>query len=178
MRSLVIGDSVDSRGDNAFRACHALSELSLGNNIKTIGDSAFLGCWSLKNIVIPDGVTSIGGGAFYTCHALTGHLVIPDSVVDLPYVVDPMSYSYGGSWTFAHCDFTEVTIGRGLASIPGYVFANNTNLQRVTFLSRETIAYASSFESCPSTMVVRGYVGSTAETFATENGYTFEAIAE
>lgn len=57
-------------GDNAFRNCSGLNEVTLGVNVTSIGKRAFLACSSLKQINIPANVTNLGDYAFADCSTL------------------------------------------------------------------------------------------------------------
>ena len=71
---LVIPDTIEGNpvtriGNNAFRVCTNLTNITFGENSKltSIGDYAFFECANLTSITIPDGVTSIGVWAFRDC---------------------------------------------------------------------------------------------------------------
>ena len=70
IKSVVIGDSVTSIGDYAFRYCSSLTSVVIPDSVTSIGNDAFYSCGSLTSVVIGDSVTSIGEGAFYYCSAL------------------------------------------------------------------------------------------------------------
>ena len=59
--------SVTRIGDEAFRRCSSLTEVTILNGVTSIGDEAFYGCSSLTEVTIPNSVTSIGKNAFYGC---------------------------------------------------------------------------------------------------------------
>ena len=56
LSSVVIPDSVEVVGEEAFADCVALAELSLGAGIKKIEEYAFGLCSSLESVAIPDSV--------------------------------------------------------------------------------------------------------------------------
>lgn len=220
LRTLVIGDSVKTIGNYAFKACHVLKEVEIGDNVESIGEGAFYLCWdletvhlngglktigneafaecnSLKNISIPDGVTVLGGAAFKSTEIES--IIIPDSVTTLGTAYD--SSLSTGELTFCYCSkLAEVTIGSGLTRIGAYMFAytaiesidipNNVTsiggrafigcnaLENITIPESVTQFGNEIFEACPDTLVIHGYAGSAAETYATEYGITFEAITE
>ena len=70
IRTVVIGDSVTSIGDNAFYNCSNLTFLIIGNSVKSIGQWAFRHAEALTTITIPDSVTTIGDGAFSSITSL------------------------------------------------------------------------------------------------------------
>ena len=45
--------------------------LTIGENVQSIGNYAFRACHALTTVVIPDSVTKIGRNAFYECSSLT-----------------------------------------------------------------------------------------------------------
>ncbi len=149
-----------SVGEAAFDECRYLKKATL-ENCSAIGRAAFFGCYALTKITLPDGLTSIGVNAFGHCYSLT-EVTIPDSVTSI------------GQNAFQYCtSLTEVTIPASVASIETTAFNNCTNLATVTILGMETTITA---YSIPTTTTIRAYAGSAAETFANENGYTFEVI--
>lgn len=68
---IVIGDGVTHVGNQAFRSCSNLREVSISESVNSIGDAAFMGCYSLPELVIPNGVEEIGNSAFNICFALS-----------------------------------------------------------------------------------------------------------
>ena len=68
--SVVIPDSVEVVGENAFFVCVGLEELHLGTGIKKLEYAAFGTCVSLKSVVIPDSVEVVGEFAFFGCSGL------------------------------------------------------------------------------------------------------------
>ena len=112
---------------------------------KVVGDitssSGFYADSSVKGLVIGTSCTSIGSMAFYFCTALTGDLVIPDSVTfigDNAFIFSPFSGSLtiGNSVTtidlYAFYSCTGLTgdlvIPDSVTSIGGNAFANCTGL--------------------------------------------------
>jgi len=71
LTGIIIPNSVEIIGNDAFRGCIGLTNVTIPNSVKTIGDDAFRGCTGLTNVTIPSGVTAIGSEAFMSCNSLT-----------------------------------------------------------------------------------------------------------
>ena len=150
-----------------FGNCKRLEAFNIPETVTEIGTYAFQYCERLTGILLPNGLTTLGNYAFYYCKSLT-EIVIPGGVGSI------------GNYAFYHCDnLREVTIHEGVASIGSNAFSYCNNLSVITIPASVTsIGSASSSyaPTIPKTAVIRGYAGSYAETYASENGYTFEVI--
>lgn len=78
LKTVVLGDGVETIGANAFKDCTSLSSVTLGKNINKIGKDAFNGDYSLNEIILPESVTGIGEGAFQNCRFSS--IIIPEKV--------------------------------------------------------------------------------------------------
>ena len=67
IKRVIIGDSVTSIGNEAFRQCVSLTSVTIPNSVTAIGYEAFSGCSSLTSVTIPNSVTTIGYRAFSGC---------------------------------------------------------------------------------------------------------------
>jgi hypothetical protein len=68
LTSITIPVTVTSIGEDVFRGCTGLKDVSIQNNL--IGRSMFYGCTSLSNIVLPAVISSIESYAFNGCTSL------------------------------------------------------------------------------------------------------------
>lgn len=68
--SVIIPNTVETIGDNAFQGCSSLLSVTLNEGLKTIGHYAFSECSHLTSITVPDSVTSLGMLAFSYCSNL------------------------------------------------------------------------------------------------------------
>jgi hypothetical protein len=94
LTGITFENSTASIGEDAFRDCIKLENISFGNNLVAIGKSAFSGC-SLLSLTIPSSVISIGADAFRGCNAkyinVKGYTSKPDG-----WHKDWNFYEYGG----------------------------------------------------------------------------------
>ena len=111
--------NVTSIGDNAFRSCYSLTQITIPNSVTSIGDDAFSFCTSLTQITIPNSVTSIGDNAFNCCQSLT-QITIPNSVTSI------------GNDAFLFCtSLTQITIPNSVTSIGNKAFYGCSSLKSV-----------------------------------------------
>ena len=72
IRSIVIPETMERVGLNAFSQCKNLTEVVVSSHSKTIiSNAAFQGCSSLTTVFLPESVTVIGENAFRDCQKLT-----------------------------------------------------------------------------------------------------------
>lgn len=175
---------VTSIEEFSFEGCEQLTTIELPECVKAIGNYAFKGCSSLERVVIPDNVKTIGYSAFADCSSLE-RVIIPDSVTDISACV------------FSRCvALSEVSLGSGITSLGDCVFEDCTNLSTIIIPYNCTRIRGSAFAGCsnlskiyfynercsidqtyiPITVTIYGFIGSTAEDFATQYGYNFVSI--
>ncbi len=150
LKSVTIGNSVTSIGDNAFYNCRGLTSVTIGNSVRSIGDNAFSGCTGLTSVTIPNAVTSIGNKTFGYCTSLKD-LRIEDgeSTLSLGY-----NSSGTGEGLFYDCPLETLYLGRNLSydtSSDGYSpFYDKSTLKSVTIGNSVTSIGSSAFEGCSS----------------------------
>ena len=144
IKTVNIGDNVESIPDYAFSTCRGLPSIAIPEGITSIGSGAFTGCNSLADITIPDSVTSIGAGAFSGCTALR-EINIPNGVeiigdeafwvcTNLTEVTIPDSVTSIGHTAFSGCTgLTAITIPESVTDIGEYAFSNCTGLTTVYY---------------------------------------------
>ena len=137
-------------------------QITIPDSVTSISGWAFYGCTGLTSITIPDSVTEIGPEAFSGCTGLTS-ITIPDSVTEIGWrafsfctgltsITIPDSVTEIGSETFYYCTGLTITIPDSVTSIRVYAFEGCANL------------------------TIKGYKGSCAEQYATENNIPFVAL--
>ncbi len=140
-----------------------------GKPVTEIGSRAFYNNTTITSVTIPSTVTTIGSGAFMKCTNLTD-ITIPDSVVG-------MTDAFGWSGV------KTVYIGKNVKRISNQTFQSCSNLQKVTVANPDIIWGNSS--TAVGTISLSGTPkfticapsGSTSQTFASNNGLSFEVYS-
>ena len=189
LTSITVPDSVTSIGMEAFTNCSSLNavyitdlaawcRISFGDNPLYYAHNLYLNGELVTDLVIPDGVTRIERLAFLECSSLTS-VTIPDSVTSIgEYAFDGCknltSIAIGNgvtsikTWSFDdYRNLTSVTIGNGVASIGDDPFWYCSCLENITILNPDCQIGDSEY-TIPSTATIHGYIGSTAEAYATK----------
>ena len=186
LTKVTVGNQVSSIGQSAFSGCTALPQITLPASVQTIGDKAFSHCEALADVKLSEGLTSIGSYAF-------------EYNIALPKVTLPNTLESLGERAFQYCDvLADVDLGAGLKVIPEYCFYEDPALQKVILPYQFTTVNASAFANCTKLTditfnrnvssvdasalsykdktTIHGVKGTYAETFASDNGFKFEAL--
>lgn len=148
LKGITIPDSVTGIGGRCFSGCGSLAYAKIGAGVSVIPDEAFNNCKSLPEITIPKTVESIGDKVFYGCTSLAD-VTIADRETELKLgsnVKSPM---------FSSCPLKSVYIGGnityGTSADDGYSpFYRNTSLETVRITDRETEISENEFYGCTS----------------------------
>ncbi len=129
-------------GQYAFRGT-ALFAFKCPDTLVSIDERAFQGVKTLISVTFNEGLTSIGVGAFKDCTNLTGTLVLPTTLTELP-------GSYYNDGAFENTGITEVVIKDDVANlnIHARAFANCKQLAKVTLPGRTTSIHQQVFQGC------------------------------
>ena len=167
------GLPVTAVGEGAFKDCLLISSVYIPQSVTSVGSMAFSGCIALRNVTLPDGITALENLTFFRCKALT-KITIPDSVKTI------------GNTVFYGCEaLTDVIVPASVEKIGESAFCNCKSLETITFLDPEcniffppqTICSGEDAEEGPYfNGTIRGFAGSTAQSYAEKNGYSFEAV--
>ena len=71
LQNVIIPDTIEEIGFNAFKNCTSLKSLVLPPSIHTLDNNAFFNCSSIKAIFLPESLRLIGRQAFGKCSSLT-----------------------------------------------------------------------------------------------------------
>ena len=145
LRTVVIPDSVESIGNQAFSGCANLSSVQLPENEKfvTLSSRLFYECKKLKRVKIPNSIISIKDNVFNNCESLED--------VNLPNKLNSISYQ-----VFMNVPITKITIPKSLETASGYynganicgAFYNCSTLKEVNFEERVTKIPSRLFAGC------------------------------
>lgn len=161
LTSITIPASVTAIRSSAFY-WSGLKSIKIPDTVKTIGSSAFAGCMKLASVTLPKKLTSISSSLFANCSSLTS-------------VTIPPTVTYIGDYAFAYSGIVTLKIPAsvktvGTEALPG---SWDSNCKAVYIYNKSCkIRENTLMESA----VVYGYKGSTAQTFAKNNGYKFKAL--
>ena len=91
--------SITEIGDEAFRNCTNITELTLPESLTTIGAGAFKGCTGIAELTLPASLTSIGSGALEGCTGLEkltvccDPAILPEDMADVLTSIDEVYIS-------------------------------------------------------------------------------------
>ena len=133
---ILIPDSIEIIGRNAFESCENLVSVSIPDSVWMIDDCAFEGCINLANVTISNSVSIIGQLAFFGCTSLV-RIVIPDSVKHI------------GICAFEDCvSLKKITISSSIMHIGDRIFKNCINLLDLKMHDSVMSIGDSTFEGC------------------------------
>ena len=165
LTSVTLPNSVTHLYAHAFENCTGLTHITMSEKIYTIKEMAFRYCRSLKSLVIPDSVTIIGEAAFEGCDNLTS-ITLPQKITSIE------------AKTFHSCFcLKSVIIPEKVNSIKERAFEECESLESVTIKNPDCqISYSAFVYSCSNSLIIYGYSGSTAQTYAKDYDQSFVAL--
>ena len=168
---IILPDGIDYIPDSLYKGVYiGLKSASLPDTIKTIGSNAFEGCSLLSSVDIPENVEYIGAYAFADCWTLESITLYNKDIV-----LDEMSIGY--SSMIITGDKKEFS---SLCTEYYSLFVENPDAEELNemALKLESMMNGDHYpERLPiPDFTIYGYEGSTAETYANENGFNFVPI--
>ena len=151
--------TADSIKKYAFYNCQSIKSVEIGNSVTSIGDEAFSGCSGLTYVTIGNSVTSIGDEAFYNCSGLTkvNYLGTVDKWVEIDFEyswTNPTIYAkdlYLNNELLADVKITTAD------SIKNYAFYNCQSIKSVEIGESVTSIGLNAFYGCDKLRKVTAY---------------------
>lgn len=153
------GSGITKIGHGAFYN-NKLTEIKLPDTIEFIGQYAFENN-KLKKVDIPENLTGIEYGAFMN-----------NEITEINFNGNKLRYIF--ALAFQNNLLTEIIFPANVTNIRDQSFVNNP-LDAVAFYSKEVSFIGNPFEN-NSNLTIYGYVDSTVEQFALQQGYKFNDI--
>ncbi len=136
-------ESNDGGATGAF-AYTGLTSLVIPNTLESLGREAFANCPNLETVTIGTGVTYIGSLVFAGCSNLS---VVNYNVTEIPSVADLPTSSYW-IWNGCSSDCT-VNIGDNVKGLPHDIFHGFTHLKTINFGSHANFSIGThAFDGC------------------------------
>lgn len=199
IKKVVFNKKLKSIGKRAFEYCEKLTNVSFNKNINTIGEEAFYGCSRISSLVIPKNLRKIGSDAFSqtgikTLEMKSDKLTMGSHVFDgceklETAVVSNFKSKVGG--TFLWCEnLKSVVFKNNVKQINDSDYLCCGSLESVTIpksvkkIGKRAFGYYYIISEPEllgpflREMTIKGYKGTAAEKYATDNGFKFEEINE
>ncbi len=177
------GSKLKVIGEWAFQLQKSLETIELPDSLEKIADSAFLGCSALKKVEIPENVNEIGTSVFANADENDKQMSISEINVaekNKNYKsVDGVVFTKDGTTIVeypAAKSGKQYEIPEGVNTIADSAFSDCIELTSVTIPESVSTIEEDAFSGSSLTNI-NGEPGSYAETYANENGYTFNAAA-
>lgn len=187
------GINVTGIGDYAFFDCSGAKEIIIPDTVTKIGENAFFGCSSLEKINLPAELTELGSWAFGACSKLN-NISIPNKITTIDEYtfaectsLEKVNFSAAlttiGELAFGGCSsLTDIEIPGSVQVVGTQAFFNCKSLKSVTLPASVTSIGSNAFGFCnngkwetvaQTDFTIYGKTKSTADKYATENGFTF-----
>lgn len=197
LKSVTLGNSVSTIDLYAFEKCSSLTSITIPKSVELIDNYAFCDCTSLSEITIEGDSTTLELGVFENTAFYNNKNNWKNGVLYIgSYLIEANMDSVPNDYTvlegtcniaksaFSGCyDLNSVSIPDSVVSIGEDAFYDCEKLSSVSIPSSVTSIGVRAFGyyynsdtdevSKVDSFYIKGYKGSTAETYATENGFRF-----
>lgn len=158
LKKFLFPKNVTEIGADAFNRLRALSDFGYGNgnlqmpdSVTKIGASAFAFLNGFTSIKLPSQLEEAGGWSFAYCQNLSGTLVIPGTLEEIPQAMFETSSDYNASdkTETPHDNYiTNLEISEGVKKIGSTAFHNRTALNSVMIPSTMIEIGGKAFQNC------------------------------
>ena len=196
LKTINLPSGLEEIQSSAFYACTSLERVNFPSSLKKIGTSAYNGCTSLSQINYPVGLETAGTTIFANTNITSitvpsGVTALPDNVFydvsTLQTVSLPSTLKTIGKLAFKNCSSIEnITLPNALETIDSEAFYDCTLLgsikvpKSVTVLGLRALGYyydsGERNTKVSDGFSITGYMQSASETYASNNGITFNTV--
>lgn len=129
----VVGPGVTALPASFFHSIPVLRRVQLHDGIVSIGNEAFRNCTALEEVspLLPASLATLGNNIFRGASALSGSLTLGTGGIDV--ALDATGFQFDGT------RITNAIVGRRAGSVPPYAFSNNPALADVRLVSMASI---------------------------------------
>ena len=148
LTSLLLPQSLQYIGDDAFKHCSQITNLVLNDGLESIGSEAFAYCSQLEQVRIPESVVEMGVNPFAGCENLSkftgehtssdGHCLVMDGKLiaitpkaSAAYTLSDNIRVIGSHCLVGRSDIHELTLPRDLKYIADNAFSEASTLNRI-----------------------------------------------
>lgn len=176
----VIGDGITKLGTSLFNQNRTLKVVELPKTVTTFDWSVFEHCNALKTVYIAGNEPENGTLDLSCIEKFSGYEFHATTAVKLikKVIFNPNMTEYISAYLFHNqTGITEIEIPAGVSEIKKNAFKATDYIQTFKVLGKDTtFESADVFSDCTGFPKIVGLVGSKAEEFAKENGYTFVSL--
>lgn len=166
LEEIVLPDTIEIIGDQAFRDCKKLKKVTFPKNLKKIEDGAFANCIALEKAIIPEGTEIVEEEAFKNCTALA-EVFLPKTLQDCGFqsfdgttalkkitFEDGITTIWGANpiykeeGIFGGCGVEEVYLPDSVTAIEGCAFGGCTSLKSIRLSPNITSIGEKAFYDC------------------------------
>lgn len=161
LKSVILPDSLEIIGEEAFRNCIGITDVTIPATVATFGKYSFAGCTSLSNLSFAAGLKKIGVLSFFECTSLTS-VDIPGSVTlidtrafDSCSNLESVKFEDGlrtiGIGAFQSCEKLQaVEIPDSVTALREYAFNKCRAMETLKIGNKITAIESTTFQLCES----------------------------
>ena len=159
IKTIIIKDGITHIRTYAFTGT-SVQKAEIADSVIVMRAGTFNNCQNLSSVKLSNSLKKINTETFYHCSSLTT-LEIPNSVEEI------------ASVTFCYSGIKEIVIPKSVTRIGICAFEDIADFKSITILNPDC-----NIKSCIKDGTVIGYLSSTAQKYAEENGFTFKSLGE
>ena len=195
MKTIRLSENLTAIPEKAFHECQRLESVTVPEKVRSIGELAFAKCPALLDLKLPEKLETVGEDAFINTawleakraenpFVIINHVLIDGKAcvgdVTIP---EDVTVIGAGAFSYNH-NVVNILVPENVTEIGRYGIFDCNRLETVTILNpdckifdmKATISNNYARHVAYMLGTIRGYEGSTAQTYASANEYPFETI--